>query len=109
MPNFLYSPSNAGPVTISGVVSRIYTAAANFSAGVLDAEDGRQIRFSGNFLAVMGEALTLTGQWQTHPKYGDQFMADGLGDSRLGESRGRWRGCPRTLFARMLTNPIHIL
>lgn len=78
MPNFLYSPPNAGPVTISGIVSRIYTTAANFSAGVLDADNGRQIRFSGKFMAVAGEALTLTGQWQTHPKYGDQFMADGL-------------------------------
>lgn len=78
MSNFLYSPPNAAPVTINGIVSRIFTASANFSAGVLDAEDGGQIRFSGNFLAVIGEALTLTGQWQTHPKYGDQFIADGL-------------------------------
>ena len=78
MLNFLCSPPNAAPVTISGIVSRIYTAAANFSAGVLNAEDGRQIRFSGRFLAVVGEPLTLTGQWQTHPKYGKQFVADGF-------------------------------
>ena len=66
------------PETISGTVERTFFSSPDFSAGVLDADPGGKVKFSGKFLATEGEVLSLTGDWRDHPKYGRQFTVSGL-------------------------------
>lgn len=66
------------PETISGTVERIYFSSPDFSAGVLDIGPGGRIKFSGKFLAVAGETISLTGVWKDYPKYGRQFSVGSL-------------------------------
>src|SRR5690606_6852025 len=49
-----------------------------FSAGVLAAEDGRNVRFAGKLCANVGDIVALVGRWKHDPKYGRQFAVDSL-------------------------------
>ncbi|MFM2220171.1 MAG: ATP-dependent RecD-like helicase [Planctomycetota bacterium] len=60
---------------ISGTVDRVYFTSAKFCAGALVGQDGVLVRFRGPFCVSEGESITLTGQWKSDPKYGDQFDA----------------------------------
>ncbi len=59
--------------TIDGIIARVYFASPAFSAGTLESEDGRGIKFSGRFHAIEGDSVSLTGSWERHRKYGRQF------------------------------------
>ena len=60
---------------ISGSVDRVYFTSAKFCAGALVGQDGVRVRFRGPFCVSEGDSVTLTGQWKSDPKYGDQFDA----------------------------------
>lgn len=64
------------PETLRGWVCRAFHASPSFSAGVLETEDGRRVRFAGRGFAPQGEHVVLTGRWHEDPKYGRQFVAD---------------------------------
>lgn len=63
-----------GLTEISGSVVQLYCQRPTFSAGVM-AVKGRSVKFSVKGYVPAGEPLTLRGSWETHPKYGRQFVA----------------------------------
>lgn len=66
------------PETIRGTISRLYHSGPQFSAGVLDADDGRRVRFCGKFFASDGDVVALIGSWTLDRKYGHQFLVTAL-------------------------------
>lgn len=65
----------ASPTTISGTVQRVNFAKPTWSAGTLY-DGSRAIKFSVKAFIKHGQPLTLAGQWEDHPKWGRQFVAD---------------------------------
>ncbi|MEX2670902.1 MAG: AAA family ATPase [Phycisphaeraceae bacterium] len=61
------------PETIHGTVLKTYYSDASFSAGMMQADDGRRVRFRGRFYAAEGDRLAAVGKWTVDPKYGHQF------------------------------------
>jgi len=48
-----------------------------FSVGLMtDVETGESCKFSGNFLAEIGQQLKIHGKWQNHPRYGEQVKIE---------------------------------
>jgi exodeoxyribonuclease V alpha subunit len=66
------------PETIRGTIHRTYHSSPGFSAGVLQADDSRSVRFRGKFCANEGDLVALVGRWRDDPKYGPQFAAESL-------------------------------
>ena len=66
------------PETIRGTVHRTYHSSPGFSAGLLHADDGRNVRFCGKFCANEGDLVSLVGRWKDDPKYGRQFEVESL-------------------------------
>ena len=66
------------PETIRGTIHKTYHSSPGFSAGVLQADDGRSVRFCGKFCANEGDLVALVGRWKDDPKYGRQFGVDSL-------------------------------
>lgn len=66
------------PETIRGVIERTYHRSDDFSAGVLQAEDGRSIRFAGRLCANAGDVVALIGRWKHDRKFGRQFAVESL-------------------------------
>jgi exodeoxyribonuclease V alpha subunit len=65
-------------IVYRGIVRRVFFCNPDspFMAGILAAEDGGEIRFSGKLAANVGDKLEITGKWSTHPKFGQQFDAE---------------------------------
>ena len=64
---------------VSGSVTQIvfYNAENGYSVLRMNAPDGEEITATGCLPNVgVGEELTLSGKWVSHPSYGDQFAAD---------------------------------
>ncbi len=59
--------------TIHGTIERVYHGSPNFSAGVLETDDGQTVRFAGRFCANAGDVIALVGSWKTDAKFGRQF------------------------------------
>ena len=66
------------PETIRGTITRVYHSGPQFSAGLLDADDGRRVRFCGKFCANDGDVVALVGSWTIDRKYGHQFTVTAL-------------------------------
>ncbi len=66
------------PETIRGTIEKTYHSSPGFSAGVLAAEDGRNVRFAGKLCANVGDVVALVGRWKHDPKYGRQFAVESL-------------------------------
>jgi len=64
--------------TICGVVQVLFHSGVNFSAGLLRTDAGPSLRFAGKVYVREGDAVSLYGRWEQHPKFGHQFVADGL-------------------------------
>ncbi len=74
-------PETAREEVVSGAVTQIvfYNAENGYSVLRIEAPDGEEITATGCLPNIgVGEELTLTGKWVTHPSYGDQFAADGF-------------------------------
>lgn len=76
------SARSTGPLTLSGVVEKIFHSSPRWSAGKLrllsDASDGSArtgalISFAGALYAREGDALRVVGGWKDDPKYGKQI------------------------------------
>lgn len=66
---------------VTGTVSQIvfYNAENGYTVLRLTAADGEEITATGCLPNVgLGEELTLSGKWVSHPSYGEQFTADGF-------------------------------
>lgn len=61
------------PETIHGTITKTYHSSPDFSAGVLESDDGRKVRFAGKLCANVGDVVALVGRWKHDPKYGRQF------------------------------------
>ncbi len=66
------------PETIRGTIQKTYHSSPGFSAGVLTADDGRNVRFAGKFCANDGDVVALIGHWKHEAKYGRQFVVESL-------------------------------
>ena len=66
------------PETIRGTITRVYHSGPQFSAGLLEADDGRRVRFCGKFCANEGDIVALVGSWTIDRKYGHQFSVTAL-------------------------------
>lgn len=66
------------PETIRGTITRVYHSGPQFSAGLLEADDGRRVRFCGKFCATSGDIAALVGSWTIDRKYGHQFNVSAL-------------------------------
>jgi exodeoxyribonuclease V alpha subunit len=66
------------PETIRGTITRVYHSGPQFSAGMLEADDGRRVRFCGKFCANDGDVVALIGSWTLDRKYGHQFTVSAL-------------------------------
>jgi exodeoxyribonuclease V alpha subunit len=66
------------PETIRGTITRVYHSGPQFSAGLLEGDDGRQVRFCGKFCANDGDVVALVGSWTLDRKYGHQFTVTAL-------------------------------
>lgn len=76
---------------VSGAVTQIvfYNAENGYSVLRIDSPEGEEITVTGCLPNIgVGEELTLTGKWVTHPAYGDQFAADGFERSLPTSVRG---------------------
>lgn len=64
--------------TYRGIVGRVFFSKPDgpFMAGILKLEEGGEIRFSGKVAASQGDRLEVTGKWETHPRFGEQFAAE---------------------------------
>lgn len=64
--------------THRGTVRRVFFAnpEAPFMAGIMELEDGTELRFSGKCVAQIGDKLELAGGWKKHPRFGMQFEAE---------------------------------
>lgn len=74
-------PETVREEVVSGAVTQIvfYNAENGYSVLRIEAPDGEEITATGCLPNIgVGEELTLTGKWVTHPSYGDQFAADGF-------------------------------
>lgn len=58
--------------TLVGIVDRLNCQKPTFCAGYLSS-GGRKVSFSVKGYCSPGDTVTLTGEWQNHPKYGRQF------------------------------------
>jgi len=59
--------------TLRGVVDKVFTSNARFSAGKLRLEDGTVEGFAGKLMVRSGDPVVLHGQWGEHPRFGRQF------------------------------------
>lgn len=66
------------PETIRGVIERTYHRSPEFSAGLLQADDGRSVRFAGRLCANEGDVVALIGRWKQDKKFGRQFVVETL-------------------------------
>ena len=59
--------------TIQGTIERVYAMRDGWASILVDAE-GESIRAAGNVaLPCIGDAITMSGEYDTHPKFGRQF------------------------------------
>jgi exodeoxyribonuclease V alpha subunit len=65
----------AGPPleALRGVVDKVFTSNARFSAGKLRLQDGSVEGFAGKLMVRLGDPVVLHGKWTEHPKFGRQF------------------------------------
>lgn len=75
-----HTPASDAPVELSGTVERVtYSNAENGYAVLKFRTSGRDglVTVTGTLAAhPAGQPLKLTGRWQTHPKFGLQFIAE---------------------------------
>ncbi|MFQ6609867.1 MAG: AAA family ATPase [Fidelibacterota bacterium] len=62
---------------IQGQITRLYYASEDFCAGVLETDNGQNIKFSIKFPVSLDERCKLKGSFKRHAKYGWQFEATG--------------------------------
>ncbi|MBS3943313.1 MAG: ATP-dependent RecD-like DNA helicase [Dethiobacter sp.] len=56
---------------------RYYNSESCYLVGILRCRAGGQITFVGNFPQLTeGESLSITGQWQLHPRFGQQLVVE---------------------------------
>lgn len=76
---------------VGGAVTQIvfYNAENGYSVLRIESPEGEEITATGCLPNVgVGEELTLTGKWVTHPAYGEQFAADAFERSLPTSVRG---------------------
>ncbi len=64
--------------TIRGKITKVYHSGARFSAGLLEADDGKQVRFAGALCANVDDVVALVGRWKHAAKYGRQFVVESV-------------------------------
>lgn len=68
------APATTELIEIAGTVQTLFCQRPTFSAGILNLK-GREVKFAVKGYVRAGEPVTLKGRWDTHPKYGKQFVA----------------------------------
>lgn len=64
--------AKAEPIKLSGVVQELFYSKPTFSAGKIDI-GSKVISFSLKGFCKVGEAISMAGIYEVHPKYGKQF------------------------------------
>ncbi|MBI1374514.1 MAG: AAA family ATPase [Phycisphaera sp.] len=64
--------------TIRGTIGKVHFASPKFSAGIIDTDHGKSVRFRGKFCATEGDVIAADGEWHIDQKYGPQFVVKKL-------------------------------
>jgi len=75
--------------TITGTITKLFHADNGFAAGRIKTTDGEAVHFSLQFDGIrVGDHIKLTGRWENHPKFGDQFKATAFAFDENLDARG---------------------
>lgn len=59
--------------TVQGHVETLFFSSPTFSAGKLRADDGNIVSFAGALMVKESDPVVLSGHWENHVKFGQQF------------------------------------
>ena len=66
------------PATLLATVDQIFHSSPKFTAGLLRLDTGKTAKFSAKMYLRPAGAASFEGHWETHPRFGRQFIVTGI-------------------------------